>query len=128
MQKGKYYLFKLNQSYGNIYNGNVKSTPFDYGRIIYNLIPDQHIQILNIVDHIWCYIQYYNHYKKSYITGYIMYKIINYKECNPFGSTLIYIDNPYFQLLEKFGLEYDELNSLNSFEYSNIIIQSASKA
>ena len=120
MQQGKYYLFKLNQSYGNIYNGNVKSTPCVNGRIIYNLIPDQRIQIIKIVNNIWCSIQYYNHYKQSYNIGYITYKIANFKDCNNhniFDYSLIYIDNPYFQLLEKFGIEYDDFNSLTSFEY-----------
>ena len=115
MQKGKYYLFKLNQLYGNIYNGNVKSTPCVNGRIKYNLIPDQHIQIIKIVDHIWCSIQYYNHYKKSYITGYIMYKISNYKEYDTIELPLIYIDNPYFQLLENFGLDSQRQHRVTYF-------------
>jgi hypothetical protein len=142
MQKGQYYIFKLNKEYGNIYNGNIKSTPSFNGRIIYTLTPDQHIQIIKIIDNIWCCIEYYNHYKKTYNTGYIMYKIanieefnnynilyvmhkiINITECNnynAFESSLIYIDNPYFQVLEKFGLDYYHFQSLSSSDFSNII-------
>lgn len=124
MQKGQYYIFKLNKEYGNIYNGNIKSTPSFNGRIIYTLTPDQHIQIIKIIDNIWYCIEYYNHYKKTYNTGYIMYKIANIEEFNnynTFESSLIYIDNPYFQVLEKFGLDYYHFQSLSSSDFSNII-------